>query len=272
MRAPALYLLPLACTLALAACGSKDTPAASSDDVAAQAAAASADNTATAAQPSLPQPDLRKPLAEYRQLDSGQQVMLLYVAASKLPPDFEKLAQSYSHDYRTTSDTFRRRDLMVALKPQLEQGIAEAAAAPYVWMDIDDAELQPYDFDRKGFTVGEFDANRRRWFNDGSDYKFTWNNPAQVQFAPVADEAVARELEAMRGKWDNKPQLRVYFFAQSADLNAPLLKTAVTHVQLRDRSGRVLASYSADQSQPGQPAAAEPCGTAEDCARRDAGG
>ena len=56
-------------------------------------------------------------------------------------------------------------------------------------------------------------------------------------------EATARELEALRGKWDRKPHLKVFFFAQSADLNAQKVNAYVTHVQVTDRTGRVLAEY-----------------------------
>ena len=84
----------------------------------------------------LPEPDMKKPLESYPELQSGQQIMFLYVAASKLPPDFAKLAEAYSSEYRNTYDTFRKNDLLTAIKPQLEQKIKEAAASPYAWMQV----------------------------------------------------------------------------------------------------------------------------------------
>ena len=63
---------------------------------------------------------------------------------------------------------------------------------------VDDAELGEYDFQRKGFPVGEFDGNRTRYFNDAYDYKLAWSNRDQLRFAPVADEAAARLASAAR--------------------------------------------------------------------------
>ena len=177
--------------------------------------------------------------------------MFLYVAASKLPPDFEKLAASYSSEYRETNDSFRKNDLMQAIKPQLEEKIAQAKAAPYGWMDVDDSDnLGAYDFARKGFPVGEFEDSKYRYFNDNYSHKIGWANYSQVAFVPVADEATARQIEAMRSKYGNTPRLKVYFFAQSAHLDNERVNALVTHVQITDKSGRVLAEYGPDAAIP----------------------
>ena len=206
--------------------------------------------TASAAQAALPQPDPGKALSTYPELDSGEQLMFHYVAASALPPDLDKLAESYSSEYRQTTDTFRKRDLLQALQPQIEQKIQQAKAEPYAWMDIDDPELGAYDFERKGFPIGEFDGKRTRYFNDAYNYKLTWANRDQLKFAPVTDEAAARELESMRTDWRNKPRLKIYFLGQSADLNEQTLNALVTRVQVVSKSGKVLAEYSPDGSVP----------------------
>ena len=218
----------------------------------------------------LPQPDASKPLSSYPELKSGQQIMFLYVAASKLPPDFEKLAAAYSSEYRETNDSFRKNDLMQAIKPQLEEKIAQAKAAPYGWMDVDDSDnLGAYDFARKGFPVGEFEDSKYRYFNDNYSHKIGWANYSQVAFVPVADEATARQIEAMRSKYGNTPRLKVYFFAQSADLDNERVNALVTHVQITDKSGRVLAEYGPDGSVPvksSSPAADEECMDPAACA------
>ena len=194
----------------------------------------------------LPQPDANKPLSQYPELDSGNQVMFLYIAASKLPPDYEKLAASYSREFRSTDDSFRKNDLLQAIKPQLEQKIALVAANPYGWMDVDDAKLGAYDFSRKGFPVGEFEDGRYRYFHDNSDYKIGWINYSQVAFVPVPDETIARQIESMRSGYSNQPKLKVYFFAQSADLDGQKVGVLVTRVQITDKSGRILAEYGPD--------------------------
>ena len=256
-----LRMAALAAAIALTACGGNGD--ASTD------AEAAVSGTARAA---LAQPDPNKPLSSYRELTSGQDLMFLYVAASKMPPDFEKLAETFSPEYRQTIDAFGKNDLMQTIKPQLEQGIAEAAATPYAWVDIDDADLESYDFERQGFTVGEFTRDINRYFSDAGSYTYQWVNRNQVAFAPVADEALARQLEAMQTTTDSgqrmrdiarhieemgrggplelpppqNPHLRVYFFAQSVDLNDQRLYALVTRVQITDHSGNVLFEYGPD--------------------------
>ena len=230
-------------------------------------AEASAKAKAAEAQAALPQPDAGKPLAAYTELESGNQIMFLYVAASKLPPDFTNLARAYSKEFRDTSDAFRQNDLLQAIKPQLEQKIAQASADPYGWMEVDDARLGTYDFQRKGFPVGEFEEGRYRYFNDAYDYKIGWANYSQLAFAPVADETIARQLESMRTGYSNTPRLKIYFFAQSADLDNERVKALVTRVQVTDKSGRVLAEYGPDGSVPVTPKSDEAeCTDAAACA------
>ena len=209
---------------------------------------ATAEARVAEAKAALPQPDAGKPLSTYAELDSGNQLMFLYVAASRLPPDFTKLARSYSKEFRNTSDSFRQNDLLQAIKPQLDQRIAQARADPYGWMDVDNAELGAYDFQRKGFPVGAFEEGSYRYFYDNSDYRLGWANGPQLAFAPVPDEAIARQLESMRTGYSNTPRLKIYFFAQSADLDNERVKALVTRVQITDKSGRVLAEYGPDGS------------------------
>ena len=237
--------------LALSACRKDDanTDAAGASAPTGLLGQATAEAKVAEAKAALPQPDAGKPLASYPELKSGQQIMFFYVAASRLPPDYAKLAASFSQEYRDTGDSFRKNDLMQAIKPQIEVKIAEAKATPYGWMDIDDSDnLGSYDFERKGFPVSEFASGRTRYFGDAYEYKITWINHPQLAFAPVADEAAARQLEAMRANYGDKPRLKIYFFAQSADLNDQLVNALVTRVQITDKFGRVLAEYGPEGS------------------------
>ena len=253
MRKTTLMLMT-ASVLALSACkqDSKNTDAGSGTDrpAATGMLGAAADKAkAKTVAATVPQPDATKPLSSYPEVDSGMQIMFLYVAASRLPPDFTKLAETYSSEYRETNDSFRKNDLMQAIKPQLEEKIAVAKSMPYGWMDIDDSDnLGAYDFERKGFPIDEFESERYRYINDAYQYKLSWANHGQVAFAPVPDEAVARQLEAMRTNYSDKPKLKIFFFAQSADLNEQKVNAIVTRVQITDKSGRVLAEYGPDGS------------------------
>lgn len=244
-----VLLLPMLAVLALSACGkgeSAGTDPAAGGTSAAGGRFGDAREAPAAAAPGLPKADMNKPLDAYPELQNGQQLMFLYTAASRLPPDFAKLAGHYSRDYRDTSDSFRKNDLLQAIKPQLEQQIAAAAASPYAWMPVDNVRLGAYDFDRKGFPVNEFDNDGQRYFRDNYGYKLSWANRDQVRFAPVTDEARARELESLRTR--HRLGLKVYFFAQSANLNSQTIEAYVTRVQVMDRDGRVLAEYGPDNS------------------------
>lgn len=260
-----LHLAALAAVLLLAACGDKKND--DSPPIGSLLEAAKEKGAEIVKQEALPKPDADKPLSSYPELTSDQQLMFLYTATSKLPPDFETMAKVYSREYRQSSDAFRKNDLLQAIKPQIEQGIAQAAAQPYAWLQLEDVKLESYDFQRKGFVVKEFGQETSRFFEYGSPYKLTWANRQQVVFAPVADEAIARELEAIREKWDRKPRLKVFFFAQSADLDKQQINAFVTRVQLIDRGGRVLAEYSPDGNiATNVPAAEEECrGNLADC-------
>ena len=132
-------MLMITAMLALSAC-KKDDATETPDDAAAPTGmlgAATDKARANAAVAALPQPDANKPLSSYPEIESGMQVMFLYVAASRLPPDYTKLAETFSSEYRGTSDSFRKNDLMQAIKPQLEEKIAIAKSAPYGWMEIE---------------------------------------------------------------------------------------------------------------------------------------
>lgn len=206
------------------------------------------------AEAKLLQPDKNKPLASYKLLDDdSSDSIFLYQAASNMPPDFEKLAGMYSKEYRETSDSFRKQELLAALKPQMQQKIADAQASPYAYIQLDyNNNLEAYDFERKGFPVFSFGENTQKETLGpyGSSATLNWINKHQVAFAPVADEAAAREIEGMRTKqqYNNPPRLKVYFLAQSADLNSTEINAHVTRVQIVDKSGRVLAEYGPDGS------------------------
>lgn len=246
-----LLLCSLMGVLALSACGRQPAPEDAAGNATAAEESASGDkgllgfgdgkDEATSS-PGLPQADMKRPLDSYPELRSGQQIMFLYVAASRLPPDFPKLAGRYSEEYRHASDTFRKNDLLNAIKPQLEQKIEEAEKTPYAWMQVNHANLGPYDFERKGFPVHEFDPGSERYFYDDSSYRITWSNGDQVRFLSVPDETKAREIEALRNI-AQALQMKIYFFAQGADLNQQMVNAYVTRVRIVDKTGRVIAEY-----------------------------
>lgn len=255
--------------LALPACkkAGGDTPAAT-DGATAMTEQPAAGSPSALPNSMLPKADMAKPLSEYQELDSGNQLMFLYVAVSKLPPDFAKLAEAYSKEYRSTSDSFRRNDLLKAIQPQLEQQIAAADSNRYLWVEIDQPSVRAYDFERKGFPIEDFDRGSYRYFYDNNDYSYDWANGAQVAFAPVPDEAVARQIETLRSSY-NPPKLKVFFYIQSADLNSQRVHAYVTRVQLLGKGGSVLAEYGPDGSVAPQKAKEAECADAAACIAAD---
>lgn len=193
--------------------------------------------------------DPNKPFDTYPEIKGGQQLMFQYVAASGLPPDFSKLAEVFSQEYRRSNDSFRRNDLMQALKPQMEQLVAAAKAEPYGWLVVNSPELGAYDFERKGFPIGSLQNHGVLHFNDEAyTYGITWSNAEQMAFAPVENETTAREIEANRSSYNKSPYVKVFFFSEGADLNGEDVKGRITQVQIVDRSGRILVSYGPDGS------------------------
>src|SRR5690625_2289191 len=154
-------LAVLACAALLGACSS-GTPASgdgtsAKPDTSSVKSALSPEAVQAAAKKakaaSLPQPDPSTPDSDYVEIKSGNQLMYLYAANSGLPPDYKSMASDISSQYRRTSDQFRKHDLMKALKPKIDAGIANAKAHPYLMWSIR-PELGHYDFKRKGFVVG----------------------------------------------------------------------------------------------------------------------
>ena len=271
--------LSLALLTALALCGckkdeSQTTPANAPAPTGLLGAAANKAKTEGAAA-AVPQPDKNKPLASYKNMDkSGTDAMFLYQAVSSMPPDFENLAAKYSREYRETSDSFRKHELLTALTPQMQQLIDQSKSSPYAYITLKYTNnLEAYDFQRKGFPVFPFGENVRQEVlgEYPSTHSLNWVNRNQVAFVPVADETAAREIEGMRTRqnYDNPPLLKVYFFAQSANLNSDEINAYVTRVQITEKSGRVLAEYGPDGSVPvksSSPAAGEECMDPAACA------
>lgn len=254
---PARFAWILMLMLSASACGKKDqstsgdaqTPGLTGTlaEAARNAEAESRQAAAQARLAALPKPDTNRSLSDYAKLQDGTQIMFLYLAASKLPPDYEQVAETLSAEYRNSTDSFRKHDLLAALKPQIDQNLAVASQQPYAWMEVENSDnLASYDFKRGGFPVGEFLEENTRYFNDASSYRLKWVNRESVAFAPVKEEAVAREIEQMRASYNQRPHLKIYFFAQSVDLDNKVVKAYVTRVQITDRSGRVLSEYGPD--------------------------
>jgi len=185
--------------------------------------------------------DAGTPVENYFPLKSGNELMFMYYALSGLPPDMEKIAAKYSSEYRQSSDAFRKQDLLVALKPRIENELEMAKTRRYFVYEIDQ-NLQHYDFDKKQFPLQNgLQADSYWYMYDNSDYKLEFTNVEPFQRLNVADEAKARSIEKMVSGY-KQFTLRIYAFAQDVDINSSQLKAQVVKVVLLDKQGNELVT------------------------------
>ena len=191
---------------------------------------------------SMPQPDASKHEDAYVKIDKGNQVMFLYAAFSDLPANYDKMARSFSREYRSATDEFKKHDLLAALQPKLDAGIANAKTHPYItWID-DSPRLAHYDFAQKSFQVGSslFQRGGYLTFYDNGSYVLAVSNGEVFRQLHVADESKARVIEALISK-RRSMQLKTFAFVQTTDgSDTPTVQTVITKVQLLDPHGKVL--------------------------------
>ena len=189
----------------------------------------------------LPQADTHVPPEQYLPISSGNQLMFLYYGLINLPVDYDKVAQAYSSEYRSTNDEFRKKDVVEALKPRIDAQIADSRQHRYFAVETP-AGLGHYDFTAKGFPVnGSLGGNTYGYFMDNGAYKYSFTNGEAFKLLPVPDEALARRIEDMvhRGI---PMSLRLYAFAQDVDPNQQIVKSQIVTLKLLDNHGIALVS------------------------------
>jgi len=170
----------------------------------------------------LPQAESNVPDAQFVELKSGDQIGALFYALSNTPPNYEQLAMAASQEYRSTSDAFRRRDLMQALQPQIDQQIL-AYKDPrncYFAAKINNGlPLGHYDFKTSSFPfTQDLSPSTYRYFNDASNWTYAFTNGGGFQRFPLSDEQKAKDIEELITKglaWQGDAV--AYMFAQGAD-------------------------------------------------------
>jgi len=243
LRNAALIVCHAALLAGLAACSK--TPDAGASAPAAPASLADLHNpqaVAKAVNSTLPQGDPATPLANYRKIDSGHQVMFLYLGMLNLPVPYEDVAQVYSAEYARTSDSFQRKDIIKALQPRIDQEIERAKTSRYVMLEQGgNTLLERYNFDKKSFTVTGLTSNDRyTYFNDNSQYTLGQTNATQFSNLGVPDEAKARAIEGYLAKYAQL-RMEIYGYAQDADPSARRVKLQIMKVRLYSPSNELLA-------------------------------
>ena len=198
-------------------------------------------------QSSSVKPDPNYPIANYVNLTSGNQLMFLYYALSGMPPDYSKISQLYSQDYRNTSDAFKKQDILKALTPQIDAAISAAKNQHYFIWEADYTPISHYDFSKKSYSINSpyfQSASASGYFGDNNGYKIKFENGTDFVSLPVPDENLAKAIESRVSK-SEAFNIKIYCFAQNADPSDDSINAVITRVELLTQNGIVLASYPA---------------------------
>lgn len=190
----------------------------------------------------LPKPDFNTADSAYVPLTKGTQLMYFYAAFSGMPVDYNSMASTISQDYRMTSDEFKKHDILAALKPKIDAGIADAKAHPYIILTDNNPGIGHYDFQRKAFPVGDalFQQGGYERFYDDTNTELSVTNGALFQNLNVPDENLAKTIESEISSSANL-YLKVYAFVQSTDnTSGDMVQAMITKVQLIGPNGQVL--------------------------------
>lgn len=233
----------------LAACGGKNE----SEQKSVAAAPAAVQTAAAPAAPALPKADVLVPLAQYQKI-STEQLAYLYHALSGLPLDYEKIADQVSVDYRTTTDSFKKKDILDALKPRIDTAIAEARnAGRYVYLDFrrGDVSLDHYAAATKSFPIKGLPIEEGEYLAlSQSPYRMKFSNGADFKLLSIADEAKAREIESAisNGTRDGvmtytryPTNARLYLYAQASESNSFAINFQMTKLVMTTLDGQPFA-------------------------------
>ena len=181
------------------------------------------------------------PLEQYKELNSGKQLLLTYLAISGMPIDYAEVAKKISKEYDRESDEFKKRDIMNALKPAIDKEIEKAKNERYFYMDVD-ADWSKYDFASQSFASANIGESGRYFnFRDFSyEDRLEWSNGGKFNKLTVLDENQARTIEALRVKY-NGIKTRIYFFLADTKLGEKTDMGEITKVQVMDAKGNLLS-------------------------------
>jgi hypothetical protein len=100
-----------------------------------------------------PKADKSVPFSSYQKLTDGKQLMFAYYAASTAPVEYEKVAAILEpQKYVYEQDEFKRRDVLAALKPQIDAAVEKAKQSKYYKIAVgSSSDLDKYDFESKSF-------------------------------------------------------------------------------------------------------------------------
>lgn len=203
--------------------------------------AMSKDGQEKAAANALPQGNVDTPLSEYRLVSDSNAVMFTYYALSDVPPDYPKILMSFSNEYRSSNDEFRKQDILKGLQPKVDQEISEAKAGRYLKVKFDGFSIDKYDFTSQGFPQREIQENSNfGWYGSYSaNYRLEFTNGDEFKLLKVSNEQLARTIEDKRSRHEGFDVV-LYIYAQDVDMNNSHVKAKIMKLSLQDKHGNEL--------------------------------
>lgn len=208
----------------------------------------------------FPRADKNVPLSQYVLWNDDEPALYLLYALRNKNVDYEIAAKKVSAEYEREGDEFKRRDLMVALKPLIDSRILKAKSQRYFRFrqPLEIGNNGNYSFNKKGYYIGNDlsywadKTSKTYWVyqNDpvevGGNAKYAlvdFTNYKDYRFIPVKDEAIARRMTAMKDK--NPPmQIEYYAFAQGVlHDDQDILSAEIVKIRILDGAGNELVSY-----------------------------
>ena len=239
------FVVSLLAASLLAACGKKDEPQV--DPVSMRRPSAGDvrvfQPAPESAAPGLPTVQVDSARA-YQEVESGVDLAYIYYALTDLPVDYESLAAEVSEDYRRTTDTFKKKEILDVLRPEIQAKIAALKAHPFVKVRVDSSSLGHYDMASQSFPVQGLPLDKGQYlsFNKGGSYRLSITNGADFRQLKVADETRARAMEAIvSAKASFSTPAEMYLYAQAADKNTHVVQFQLVQVKLKDEKGALVA-------------------------------
>lgn len=251
--------------LAISACSQQDPPAPSAEAAPTsgtpqaapmpgmpQAAPMVADS-ATAVTPTatreIPNPDT--PVSAYRSIDGNLDLLYLYYAFSDMPIEYELLAVQVSGEYRSTSDGFKKQEIMAVLKPKIDAKIEEMKTGRYFTLKTELA-LNHYDFNLKSFPVQGMSEGLYITY---SDY-FGYNSHTQVaakltnsgEFSRYREDDMekAKVIESVVSAGKARGPASLYLFVNDTDSSdRKSVNLQILQIQMQDYNGKPIATLRA---------------------------
>lgn len=190
----------------------------------------------------MPKGDPAKPLAEYRSISGGNDLMFLYHGLLNMPIDYEKIAEVYLDSYRYTNDAFKKQDMLKAIKPRIDQAIEAAKNSRYIVWEISSpyrSALNSYDMGSQSFTIKDLSSSGYFYWNDNaSSYHLQFTNAEQMAALKVTDESKARAIESMVSS-NQAMKVKLYAFVQDADPSTKNIKAEILHVTVSSKNGQI---------------------------------